>query len=119
MGLTRLQAPSTFFHILLYGICLISAVGWIGSENISVFLFQDTAFVDNHARLFLLCEVTHNRRFNSLSGELILLLGGYELIAFAVDIYNLDVGIILQQFTEFGDIDIHAPRVEVIVVFPD
>ena len=42
-----------------------------------------------------------------------------ELIPFAMNVDNLDIGIITKQFPKLCDIDVHASCVEVIVVYPD
>ena len=45
--------------------------------------------------------------------------GGDQLVAFAVDVDNLDWGIIFEKFTQFGDVNIHASCIEVVIVDPD
>lgn len=57
------------------------------------------------AGLFLLCRC--------------LSVGGYELIAFSVDIDDFDIRVVAQEFAKFCDVDIHAPGVKIIVVNPD
>ena len=57
-----------------------------------------------------------------VSGGLLLgclYLGGYEFVALAVYVDNLDGGVILEVLAELGDIHVHRTGVEVIVVDPD
>ena len=42
-----------------------------------------------------------------------------ELVALAVNIDNLNLRIVLQMLTQFGDIHIHRAGIEVVVVNPD
>ena len=72
------------------------------------------------------CGVRENSGMRAIAGCVVsfsplgrVCVGSDELIAFAVDVDDLYVGIIAQEFTEFGDIYIHASGVEIIVVNPD
>jgi hypothetical protein len=48
------------------------------------------------------------------------LFGGYdELVTFAVNVDDLDVGLWPQQLAQLSDIHVHAAGVEVGVLFPD
>ena len=46
-------------------------------------------------------------------------LGGDELVALAVDVDDLDRGVILEVFAELGDVHVHRAGVEVVVIDPD
>ena len=43
----------------------------------------------------------------------------YQLIAFSVNVDNLNRIVFLQMFTQFGDINIHTTCIEVIIINPD
>ena len=45
--------------------------------------------------------------------------GGYEFVTFAVDVDDLDRGIVFEVLAELGDVYVHRACVEVVVVDPD
>ena len=49
----------------------------------------------------------------------LLLFRGDELVAFAVDIDDFYLRIVLQVLAQLGDVDIHRAGVEIVVVNPD
>ena len=57
--------------------------------------------------------------FTDIKQVSILLFRSDELVALAVDIDDLDRGVLAQVLAELGDIHVHAARVEVVVVDPD
>ena len=46
-------------------------------------------------------------------------LGGDELVALAVDVDDLDGGVIFEFLAQLGDVNVHRARVEVVVIDPD
>ena len=45
--------------------------------------------------------------------------GDNQLVAFPMDVDNLNVGFRFKEFAQFGDIDIHAAGIEICVLLPD
>ena len=43
----------------------------------------------------------------------------YQLVAFPVNIHDLNGWIFFQVFSEFGDIYINTPGIEIVIVNPD
>ena len=46
-------------------------------------------------------------------------LGDDELVALAVDVDDLYVGVFFEVLAQLGDVHVHAAGVEVIVIYPD
>ena len=42
-----------------------------------------------------------------------------QLIAFAVDVDDLDARVVFQELAQLRDINVHAAGIEVVVVYPD
>ena len=56
---------------------------------------------------------------SSLLLAVFIIVGGYnQFVSLPMDIDDLDIWLGLQQLTQFGDIDIHTPSVEIGVLLP-
>lgn len=51
--------------------------------------------------------------------QILILAGGYQLIALAVNVDNLYLVIVTQMLAQLGDVHVHAAGVEIIVVYPN
>ena len=47
------------------------------------------------------------------------LFGDNQFVSFSVNVEDFDVIVIFQMFTQFGDINVHAAGIEIIVVNPN
>ena len=75
-----------------------------------------TSVLINNARFRVdtkACDIKFEKKI------LCILLLNKELKTNTMNIHDLDISIFLQQFTQFGDVDIHASPIKIIIISPN